>query len=504
MEVLTSKQMEMVDKEAIETLKIPSIVLMENAAISFVQEIENDINRLSKGCVVCGVGNNGGDGFAIARHLFLKGYFVDVISINSDKLKNDAKINYEILQKFPVRIFEDYKNVDFNIYDYIVDAIFGTGLTRRVEGDIQELILKINALRCKVFSVDIPSGLSGSSSEVLGVNIKAHKTVTFCRPKIPHTLYPAKQYCGEVVVKYISIPDFLVNKFSFDNFLLTKESLPVLKNRTENTHKGHYGHTVIIGGSKGKIGAAIMAAYASIRAGSGLTTAVIPSNFIGAIHSKLPEAMCLDIKSCDFLKEEDAKTILEFIKDKSCIGIGPGLGTNPSTKNLLKTVVKETDNKLVIDADGLNLLDEEMLTYLKFRAVITPHIGEFCRMLKISKDELMEDRLNICKKFAIENSIYVVLKSADTIIAYPDGKCFIFNEGSPALAKGGSGDILTGILSSLISQGVELGEAAKLSVFLHGRSGKILADKYNTYFPKASEVCENLWVAMNEILQDSK
>lgn len=504
MEVLTSKQMEMVDKEAIETLRIPSSVLMENAAISFVDEIEDNIENLSKGCIVCGVGNNGGDGFAIARHLFIRGFFVDVVSINSGKLKGDSRVNYEILQKFPIRIFEDFENIDFQTYDYIVDAIFGTGLTRKLEGQLEDLISRINVSNCKIFSVDIPSGLLGSSSEVLGTNINAFKTVTFCRPKIPHTLYPAKQYCGEVVVKDISIPDFLVDKFSFDNFLITKESLPVLRNRSANTHKGHFGHTVIIGGSKGKIGAAIMAADAAIKTGSGLTTVVAPANFINSIHAKLPEAMCLDITSDDFLKEEDALSILEFVKDKSCIGIGPGLGTNEETKNLFKRIVKEADNKLVIDADGLNLLDEELLTYLKFRTVITPHIGEFCRMLKISKDELMKDRLHICKKFAIEKSLYVVLKSADTIIALPDGKCFIFNEGSSSLAKGGSGDILTGMLSSFISQGYMLDEAAKLAVYLHGRSGKIVSDKYNTYFPKGSEVCENLWVAMNEILQSSK
>jgi NAD(P)H-hydrate epimerase len=197
MEVLTSKQMEMVDKEAIETLRIPSSVLMENAAISFVDEIEDNIENLSKGCIVCGVGNNGGDGFAIARHLFIRGFFVDVVSVNSGKLKGDSRVNYEILQKFPIRIFEDFENIDFQTYDYIVDAIFGTGLTRKLEGQLEDLISRINVSNCKIFSVDIPSGLLGSSSEVLGTNINAFKTVTFCRPKIPHTLYPA----NNIVVK---------------------------------------------------------------------------------------------------------------------------------------------------------------------------------------------------------------------------------------------------------------------------------------------------------------
>jgi NAD(P)H-hydrate epimerase len=500
-EILLSKQMEAADKHAIEVLKIPSVVLMENAAIAVTEEIAKDLDNSFKICIVCGSGNNGGDGFAVARQLVNRGYFVDVVALNVDNLKGDAKTNYEILLKLPVRIYQDnFLNLDFSNYDAIIDAIFGTGLNRRVEGEIETLIQKINISGRHIYAIDIPSGLSGSSSEILGTNINTFKTITFCRPKLPHVMYPAKLFCGEVIVKNISIPDSSVAFTKPDNFLLNKETVPRILPRKPDSHKGSYGHTVIIAGSIGKIGAGILSAKACINSGSGLTTVVTPKNFINAFHGHLPEAMCFNTDSEDFLTLKDLDAVIEFVADKSCLAIGPGLGTKAETSEFVENIIKKTKNKLVIDADGINLIKPEWFEYLAFRTVLTPHIGEFCRLIGFTKEDLIKDRLNICKDFAIRHSVCLVLKSADTIITTPDGKSYIFNEGSAALAKGGSGDVLTGLIASFISQGYSVEDACKIGVYIHGKTGKYIETKYNCMFPKASDLCDNLWVAMNELL----
>lgn len=500
MEILSAKQMEKADKYAIEVLNIPSIVLMENAAIAFAEEIVKDFDKNSKICVVCGSGNNGGDGFAVARQLMNRGYFVDVVALNVDNLKEDAKTNYEILLRLPVRIFQDnFSDIKFSDYDVIVDAIFGTGLNRKIEGEIETLIQNINISGRPIYALDIPSGLSGSSSEILGTNITAFKTVTFCRPKLPHVMYPAKSFCGEVIVKDISIPDSSVAFTKPDTFLLTRGTVPKILPRKSDSHKGSYGHTVIIVGSIGKIGAGILSAKACINSGSGLTSVVTPKNFISTFHGHLPEAMCFNTVSEDFLTMKDLDTVAAFLEDKSCIGIGPGLGTRDETKEFVENIIKKTKNKIVLDADGINLIRPELFENLAFRTVLTPHIGEFSRLTGLSKEEVIKDRLNISKDFAVKHSVYLVLKSADTIITLPDGKSFIFNEGGPSLAKGGSGDVLVGLIASFISQGYSIEDACKISVYLHGKTGRYLGDKYNSLFPKASDLCDNLWVAMNEL-----
>jgi len=500
MEVLLSKQMEAADKHAIDVLKIPSIVLMENAAFGVAEEIAKDLANNLKICVVCGSGNNGGDGYAVARHLVNRGYFVDVVALNVDDLKGDAKTNYEILLRLPVRIFQDnFSGIEFSGYDAIIDAIFGTGLNRRVEGEIETLIQKINISGRRIYAIDIPSGLSGSSSEILGTNITAFKTITFCRPKLPHVMYPAKLFCGEVIVKNISIPDSSVSVTKPDNFLLTKETVPRILPRKSDSHKGSYGHTVIIAGSIGKIGAGILSAKACINSGSGLTTVVTPKNFINAFHGHLPEAMCFNTDSEDFLTLKDLDAVAAFVADKTCLALGPGLGTKNETSEFVENIIKKTKNKLVIDADGINLIRPELFEYLAFRTVLTPHIGEFSKLTGLPKEELIKNRLNISKDFAVKHSVYLVLKSADTIITTPEGRSFIFNEGSPSLAKGGSGDVLTGLIASFVSQGYGIEDACKISVYLHGKTGRYLENKYNCLFPKASDLCNNLWVVMNEI-----
>lgn len=499
MEILTSYQMADADSHAINRLKIPSIVLMENAGIGAADEIAKICKNSDKIVVVAGVGNNGGDGYVLARQLFNRGFFIEVLSVTPEKLRGDAEINYNILKKLSIKIFNNIIDFDFKGYDLIVDAIFGTGLSRPVEGDMLQLIRNINISSKKVVSIDIPSGLSGNCHNLIGACVKADYTITFCRPKIPHCLYPAKSFCGEVIVKDISIPDVSVNAVASEVFLLNKNNVPKLKERLKDCHKGSFGHTVVIGGSEGKIGALAICAMAAVRMGSGLTTVVTPKNYISTVHGLVPEAMCLPISSIDKIDFSDAPVIFEFLKDKEVVAIGPGMGKDPSTGQLVRDIILKSDFKVVIDADGINLLNEELLESLKFRGVLTPHIGEFARLVNLTKDEVLKDRLKIAKDFAITYSVTLVLKSSDTIIALPSGVCFVFNEGSPSLSKGGSGDCLTGIIAALLSQNFTLEDAALLGVYIHGRTGGFLAEKYTDFFPTARDVVEKLWVTACEL-----
>lgn len=499
MEILTSYQMADADGHAINTLKIPSLVLMENAGIGAADEIVKICKHSDKIIVVAGVGNNGGDGYVLARQLVNRGFFIEVLSVTPDKLKNDAEINYNILKRLSVKIFNSIIDFDFKGYDLIVDAIFGTGLNRAVEGDMLQLIKNINISGKKVVSVDIPSGLSGNCHNLIGICVKADYTITFCRPKIPHCMYPAKSFCGEVIIKDISIPDISVNAVVSEVFLLNKNNVPKLKKRLKDCHKGSFGHTVVIGGSEGKIGALAICAMATVRMGSGLTTVVTPKNYINTIHGVVPEAMCFPVSSIDKIDFNDAPVIFEFLQDKKVVAIGPGMGKDSSTGQLIKNIILKSSFKVVVDADGINFLNEEVLESLKFRGVLTPHIGEFSRLVNLTKNEVLKNRLKIAKDFAIKYSVVLVLKSSDTIIALPSGVCFVFNEGSPSLSKGGSGDCLTGIIAALLSQNFTLEDAALLGVYIHGRTGRFLAEKYTDFFPTAKDVVEKLWVTAGEL-----
>lgn len=499
MEIFTSFQMASADRHAIESLGICSVVLMENAGIAVAEEISKLSEKTDKILVVAGLGNNGGDGYVLVRQLFNRGFHVNVLSVEPEKLKNDALINYNIVKKLPVGIFRNIRDFNFKDYDVIVDALFGTGLNRPVAGDLENLIKNINISGKKIFSIDIPSGLSGDSWNIVGTCVKADFTVTFCRPKIPHCMYPAKSMCGKVVVREISIPDVSVKSVKSDTFILNRENVPKLKKRSLDCHKGDFGHTVIVGGSEGKIGAAAICASASVRMGSGLTTVVAPKNYISSIHNIIPEAMCLQVSSKDNLGIKDYQDILNFLKDKDVVAIGPGIGRESETEKLIRNIIINTALKVVIDADGLSFLDEETLDCLKFRCVLTPHIGEFSRLLKLSKEDVLENRLEVAKNFATKYSVVLVLKSADTIIAMPDGVCFIFNEGSPVLAKGGSGDCLAGIISALISQGNSIEDSALSGVYVHGKTGGLLGNKFPDFFPKAMDIVENLWISSGEL-----
>ncbi|MEF3254175.1 MAG: NAD(P)H-hydrate dehydratase [Deferribacterales bacterium] len=500
MEILTAEQMSLADKLTIENLHIPSIVLMENAAIASTDIIVNLFDRSKKIAIIVGSGNNGGDGLAIGRHLFNKGYDIKIFLVEStEKFSHDAKINYDIIKKFPIKI-EDYTCFNPLDFDVIIDAIFGTGLNRPLFGKYAEIVDKINGSNRTIIAVDIPSGLSGNTNNILGINIKADFTITFCRKKIPHILYPAKAYCGKIFRVDISIPNFIMSDVSPYMYELNIETLPLLKKRDPNSHKGHYGHAVIIGGSYGKSGAVILSTKAALRTGVGLITAIIPEKISSPFSSNIPEAMYLPLENDGYLSSNNFQDIATFCTDKNVIAIGPGLGKNEDIKTLLTDIINATDKiPLVIDADGINNLSEESLEKLCYRTIITPHIGEFSRLLGKPKEEILSNILQISRDFALQYGIVLVLKSSNTIIATPSGDLFLYEGGVPALAKGGSGDCLTGIITSFVAQGYSLEDAAKLGTYLLGATAKEQSKKINEHSILTTDIIEGITDTLNDI-----
>ncbi len=506
MEILSSAQMSAADAYTINELGIPSAVLMENAASSFVSHLLEKYPDISSAAVAAGAGNNGGDGLAIARLLDNAGIHTDIyLACPAEKLKGDALINFNILTKYPVNIFtvEEDDIPVFDNYDITIDALFGTGLTRPLTGFYEELVNSINLTSALIASVDIPSGLSGDTWEIIGTCVDADLTVTFGRPKYPHIMFPARKMCGEVAVADISIPDFAVDTVGCDTFLLTPDSLPLMTEREPDSHKGHFGHAVIIGGSEGKSGAAFMASMSCARTGAGLTTLAVPGGLISAAESVNPEIMSIAVGKGAYFDMSDTDRILKFLKGKTVASIGMGLGTDEQTGMFVNYLIKNTDIPFVIDADGINLLSKDILPFLKGRGIITPHIGEFARMMETDTSDVMKNRLELARCMAVQYGIIVVLKSADTVIALPNGRIFVDISGTPALSKGGSGDCLTGIITGFISQGFDMDFACLLGCYTLGRTAEIVSSDMNERSVMTTDIINNIHKTLDELEENS-
>lgn len=506
MEILNSSQMAKADSFTIKEIGIPSVVLMENAAITVVDEIMQRMPDAVSAAVVAGAGNNGGDGFAVARLLMNAGLAVDVfVACAESALKGDALINYKILKQYEAPIiFTDEDGIpSFEDYDLVVDALFGTGLSRPLEGHFVSLVQNINLTSHYVVSIDIPSGLSGDTHNVTGDCVDADLTVTFARPKYPHVMYPARGYCGETVITDISIPDVAVEAAGSTTYLLDADTLPYFPQREPDSHKGDFGHAVLIGGSEGKSGALFMASRACARTGAGLTTSAVPGKLIAAAEAVNPEIMSLALGEEAFHTAAGAEKAIDFLKGKTVCAFGPGAGTADDTGAFLKELITNTELPLIIDADGINLLDKKMLKKLKDRCVLTPHIGEFARLTGFSKEDVLKDRVALAKKFAVANGAVLVLKSADTLIALPDGSLYVNTSGTPALAKGGSGDCLTGLIAGFASQGFDLAEAACLGAYTLGRTAEIVSEGMNERSVLTTDIIENIWQTLDELEANS-
>jgi NAD(P)H-hydrate epimerase len=487
MRVLNAAQMREADRRTIEDIGIPSLVLMENAGrqvVAAMEAIHSDLSERQV-AILCGRGNNGGDGFVVARTLVQRGVDVSVFLMGRvADVRGDARTNLEILGRLGVTVIEIADGQAWELHlsevrdcTLIVDAIFGTGLNAPLTGLIESVVTDVNASGIPVVSIDIPSGLSADSSEPIGESIEAGTTVTLGAPKLPLVLAPAETRAGDIVIADIGIPDEVIESVDGPRIeLLTRSTAREhLNPRTPDSHKGDYGHVLIVAGSRGKSGAAHLSGVGALRSGAGLVTVATPGSCQDVVASLAPEYMTVGLGEGDAgLDPEGVDPLLDMSRD--VIAIGPGLGQADGTREFIRAVVDRATMPLVIDADGLNAFSTEpdKLTGREGRdVIITPHPGEMARLVGMSTDEVQSSRLEVARNFAVSHHLYVVLKGHRTLIATPDGKVFINPTGNPGMSTGGTGDVLTGMIAGWLAQLLDAEAACKLAVYLHGMAGDL-------------------------------
>lgn len=514
MKVLTSKEMREIDRKTIEEIGIPGPVLMENAGIRITGAILKRFPRITEEnvVIVAGKGNNGGDGFVVARHLFNLGARPNILLLASkQELKGDAALNLGIAEKIGVEIaevtkIEEWKKHRIGLFhaSVIVDAIFGTGLLKPAEGLYATAIEDINKAPGFKVAVDIPSGLSSDTHLLIGPAVKADLTVALAAPKIGHVLPPAEEYVGELVISDISIPPFLFEDESLKlEVIEKKDALPYIQKRKRDSHKGTYGHLFVLAGSLGKTGAAVMAAKAALRMGAGLVTVGTPQSCLPVIARSMMELMteALPETPQKTISEAALPMVLDLLKGKDAVLIGPGISAHPSTAKLVVSLMPKIKVPAVIDADGLNILAEnpDALKSFSCPAVLTPHPGEFARLIRRSNKDVLDNRLALAAEFADKYKVFLVLKGYRTLVATPLGKIFINPTGNPGMATGGSGDVLSGMIASLIIQEKNILGATLAAVYLHGLSGDIGAKRIGERPLIAGDLIKYLPQALKEM-----
>lgn len=485
--LLNSSQMKQLDNDTIRKIGVPSIVLMERAAMSVVEEIDRAGLDMGSVLVVCGSGNNGGDGFAAARLLEERGVHVTAAFVGREEsLSEETKLQKKICENCGIKISTNFMHRE---YTTIVDAVFGIGLSREVTGFYADVIDWMNQQPAKIVSVDIPSGISADTGRVMGTAVKAYMTVTFAYRKIGQILYPGADYCGRLICRDIGI---LIRRFpekSVSVFTYGAEDINRIPIRKPYSNKGTYGKTLLIAGSRGMSGAACMSALASYRTGCGLVRVFTPVCNREVIQTYLPEAIVTCWDETGFPKEQ----LDEALAWSDVTGIGPGLGKGEIQRELLSYVLQRYDRPLVVDADGLNLLaeDTELLYGTQAPVILTPHIGEMMRLTDSTKEEILENILLTARQFACEYQVICVLKDARTAVS--DGvRTYVNTSGNSGMACGGSGDVLTGVICGLLAQGMTPFDASSLGVYLHGCAGDAARKKRGAYGMIAGDITEQL------------
>ena len=481
--VFTAEEMAGLDSFAINKLKIPGLVLMENAgrgiadiALKMLKELHGkQVN------IYCGSGNNGGDGYVVARHLLNNGVAVRVFVLAAEeKIKGDAKTNLDILRaldfapKFIARLSAESSP------DLIVDALLGTGAKSGLQGLYAEAVDFINMSTCPVLAVDIPTGVNADTGQVEGPAVRATTTATMAAHKRGLLFSPGREHVGELEIVDISLPPNVIEKLRSNVYLVDKKFVrTVLPQRSPDAHKNKAGMVHVIAGSTGFTGAAVLAAKAVLRSGAGLCYLSVAKSLNTIFESILTEAITLPVEDNDtgFLGIDHAEKLLSDAKGKDVIAIGPGLGQAPQTGELLRTLLSTLEKPLVLDADGLNLCAGRTELIINYRGdlILTPHPGEFSRLTELPVSDIIYNRVEIVRDYAKIWNCHIILKGGPTTIASPDGRVYINSTGNAGMATAGSGDVLTGIIAGLLGQGMPAGTAAVAGVYIHGMAGDMAA-----------------------------
>ena len=489
MNVVTAQQMKEMDRLTIESVGIPGIVLMESAGRGCVDSLLRhfpEVRQMKVG-IVAGRGNNGGDGFVIARYLAGRQIDVSVYLLTErPRVQGDARVNLDLLDQIGVPVLEMPDEAAFEVHQrrmskcgLWVDAMLGTGLKSQVSGLFKTCIEWLNNRQDPIVAVDIPSGLDSDPGRPCGSCIQATLTVTFGLPKIGHVVLPGADLVGRVEVVDIGIPPAVVDRVGPEHYLLTRDSIGrSFKPRSSECHKGTTGHLLVIGGSPGKSGAAAMTSQAAMRVGAGLVTLGLPRSLNAAMESMLTEVMTVPLPETreETLGLSAFKKIKTLLVGKRALAIGPGLGTGKAAGNLVKRLMTSSPVPLIVDADGLNALvgATAFLKGLEVPVVMTPHPGEMARLVGKTSAHVQQDRIGVARRFATGHNVHLVLKGAKTVVAHPDGSVGVNPTGNPGMASGGMGDVLTGMIAGFMVQGMTVREATEAAVYLHGAAADSL------------------------------
>jgi NAD(P)H-hydrate epimerase len=495
--VLDNQAMREADRHTIEDLGVPSLTLMENAATGVVDALRESFPDARRILILCGRGNNGGDGLAAARLLADGDLEVKVLLFAEPQtLSPDAAENFQRAKSAGVRIVvvegEDLSALDAELEsdlpEVVVDALLGTGIDRPLGGRLAEVVKRFDGKQSKVLAVDVPTGLSGSSAGVPGPVMAVDLTVTFAALKMCHVLPPACLHCGEVAVAEIGIPDAVLETSCQLRWVEAEDVALLLPNRQADSHKGDFGHLLLVAGAEGRGGAVAMAAQTAVITGSGLVTMAVPQPVVSVVDGACLEAMTHAMVCDDRGEIAGPEGLEELIDRMSAIATGPGMGTGDGAASTLEWILDSWPGALLLDADAINLLAgrPERLAGREVPPVLTPHPGELGRLLGRSTEDVVADRVGAAREAASRTQAVVVAKGFRSVIAEPDGRAYVNPTGDAGLASGGSGDVLTGAIAGFLAQGLEPERAAIIGCWLHGRAGELGGDDWPAAVPAST------------------
>jgi hydroxyethylthiazole kinase-like uncharacterized protein yjeF len=514
MRVLNTQQMREADRRTIDEIGIPSVVLMENAgrqAVAAMEAAFEDLQTTRVG-VMCGRGNNGGDGFVVARTLIQRGVETSVFLLGSvADVRGDARTNLEVLGRIGLTVVEITNAQEWELHfseisqcELIVDAILGTGFHGQLSGLLETVVADLNGLGVPIVAIDLPTGVSADTPEVEGEAIEASMTVTLAAPKIPLVLPPADSHSGDLVIADIGIPIPVLDDVEGPYLeLLTRERMrELVPARAADSHKGDFGRVLVIAGSIGRSGAAHLAAIGALRSGAGLVTVATPRSCLPIVAAMAPEYMTegLEETAAGTVDYAALERVLEFKAD--VIAVGPGLGQSPGTAAFVHGLLERAGVPLILDADALNAFSgdpERLVGRDGVDVVITPHPGEMGRLLNLSVEAVQHDRLRHATEFAANHRVHVVLKGHRTVIATPENRTFINLTGNAGMATGGTGDLLTGMIAAWFGQLLDAEAACKLAVYLHGTAGDLAEADEGEVSLVAGDVAARLGDAVLEL-----
>jgi hydroxyethylthiazole kinase-like uncharacterized protein yjeF len=500
--VVTARQMAEMDRYSIDQLGLPGLILMENAgrgitqvAVSMLGDTHNKLVH-----IFCGPGNNGGDGFVVARHLLNHGVHVETFLLASrDKIKGDALTNLTILENMghSTTVLERTPEKSVPMPDLVIDALLGTGAKGALQGLMAEVVAYINSLSAPVLSIDIPTGINADTGAVEGQAIQATRTATMALLKQGLLFSPAREHAGKVDIIDISMPATVIAQNPVKVFLLEKEDIAaMLPQRSPSAYKNQCGTVAVVAGSRGYTGAAVLAAEASMRTGTGLTYLCVPKSLNVIFETKSTEVITwpFDDANMGYLQSDSFPEIVDSLNRLDIVALGPGIGQHAKTAELVFQLLQNLKKPMVLDADGLNICAQkpEIIKDYRGELVLTPHPGELSRLLGMPTFKIAADRISVAREIATSWKKVLVLKGGPTIIAVPDGRVFINSTGNAGMATAGSGDVLTGVIAGLLAQGLPAEQAALSGVNIHGLAGDIARDQFGEMGMIAGDILRSI------------